>query len=115
MSRKHNPPLWVPISIALGLTCIVAGFGLLTWTPRSTSLAQREAAQARLSAMEQTGAAALPTLVMMVTSAPAEAPTLTVSASPTATQAVSLSETGATFTLTIVHSNDTWGYTRPCG
>jgi hypothetical protein len=33
----------------------------------------------------------------------------------TATPSVSLAETGATFTLTIVHSNDTWGYTLPCG
>ena len=34
---------------------------------------------------------------------------------PTATQSISLAETGATFTLTIVHSNDTWGYVDPCG
>jgi hypothetical protein len=58
----------------------------------------------------------LPTLSLMAaTAAPTAITPPTLLPTLTETQPVSLAETGATFTLTIVHTNDTWGYTRPCG
>ena len=105
-SRKNIPGWLAPVAILLGLVCIVAGFGLLTWRPGSVSAAGRTAS---LAALPTPTAIQLPTLALMVTSVPTPPPTLT------AKQPISLAETGATFTLTIVHSNDTWGYTEPCG
>jgi hypothetical protein len=105
-SRKNIPRWLAPAAIVLGLICIVAGFGLLTWRPGSVSASGQTASSAVLLTPT---AIQVPTLALMVTSAPTPLPT------PTAKQPVSLAETGATFTLTIVHSNDTWGYTEPCG
>jgi hypothetical protein len=105
-SRKNIPGWLAPVAILLGLVSIVAGFGLLTWRPGSVSASGRTTS---LAGVAPPTAIQLPTLALMVTSAPT--PLLT----PVAKHPVSLAETGATFTLTIVHSNDTWGYTEPCG
>jgi hypothetical protein len=51
----------------------------------------------------------LPTLVMLATATDTPPP------SPTPTARPEGSPEGAVFSLTIVHTNDTWGYTRPCG
>jgi hypothetical protein len=108
--RQRILPWLAPTAIALGLACIIVGFGLLTWTPGSTS-----GALAGTGGTTPLPAAPLPTLALMVTSAPTPVSSPTASPSSTVFQAASLAETSATFTLTIVHSNDTWGYTLPCG
>jgi hypothetical protein len=107
---QRIPPWLAPAAITLGLACIIVGFGLLTWTPGSSSGALAGTGDTTLLP-----AAPLPTLVLMVTSGPTPVSSPTAAPSSTMFPAVSLAETDATFTLTIVHSNDTWGYTRPCG
>jgi len=69
----------------------------------------------------------LPTLSVLPTLAlfPTPVPLATPGKLPTATDAAGSSSIppaqprdlleGAAFSLTIVHTNDTWGYTRPCG
>jgi hypothetical protein len=106
--RQRIPPWLAPAAIVLGLACIIVGFGLLTWTPGSASGALAETGDAA-----SLPAASPPTVALMVTPTPVWSPTV-----PPASamfREVSLAGTGATFTLTIVHSNDTWGYTLPCG
>ena len=126
--------------ILLGLVCIVVGFGVLTWTPRDTSVALAMATSAiSPTVLPVSGSRSTPTAV--TTGAPSATPTVAPSATPTATlmpsrlPALALIATstntpppsptptrkapaapeGTSLSLTIVHSNDTWGYTRPCG
>ena len=108
--RQRIPPWLAPAAIVLGLACILVGFSLLTWTPSATS-----GVRAGTGDATPLPTAPLPTRATMVTSGPAPVSSPTAAPSSTLFRAVSLAETGATFTLTIVHSNDTWGYTLPCG
>jgi hypothetical protein len=129
---QRIPPWLAPAAITLGLACIIVGFGLLTWTPGSSSGALAGTGDTTLlpaaplptlvlmvtsgpTPVSSPTAAPLPTLALMVTSGPTPVSSPTAAPSSTMFPAVSLAETDATFTLTIVHSNDTWGYTRPCG
>jgi hypothetical protein len=99
-------PRWLaPVAIVLGLVCIVVGFGLLTWAPG----VEARIATPTFDATDAASVAPLPTLALMVTSAPTPAP------SPAVLRPILPVKAGAVFTLTILHSNDTWGYTRPCG
>jgi hypothetical protein len=108
--RQRIPPWLAPAAIVLGLACIIVGFGLLTWASGSTSEALAETSDAA-----SLPAASLPTRALMVTSGSTPVWSPTVPPFSAMFREVSLAGTGATFTLTIVHSNDTWGYTRPCG
>jgi hypothetical protein len=114
--------------ILLGLACIVVGFGLLTWTPRDASVALAMATPqitptllpASVSHATRTvepsatptdalTPSRLPTLALLAT------PTNTPLPSPTPVRNPLVTPEGTSLALTIVHSNDTWGYTRPCG
>jgi hypothetical protein len=109
---KNTIPRWLaPAAILLGLVCIVVGFGLLTWSPSSAAAPNRLVVRVPPTVPK----IELPTLALVLTSAPAIVLSPTPLPTPTATEPVSLVETGAVFNLTIVHSNDTWGYTQPCG
>lgn len=121
------------VSILLGVGHIVAGVGLLlpepgrvvvgwvveptatltfTATVTPTRPPMATAAPTRTpspTARPSPTVAPLPTLAML--SIPTETPLPT----PTPTPGPRDAPEEAAFSLTIVHTNDTWGYTRPCG
>ncbi len=59
----------------------------------------------------------LPTLTVVHVTRPTPLPSPTVPPTPTSSPAMVASPTLTTelFLLAVVHSNDTWGYVRPCG
>jgi hypothetical protein len=100
--KSQNKRKWFALgAILLGAVYVVGGLWLLSWTSQKRSAALGSPTAAR---------AGLP-------SPTAKAPTAVVDnpgASATTPAALSSSPDGL-FRLTVVHSNDTWGYVRPCG
>ena len=88
------------LGIVAAVFLLVVG-GLWAMSPKPTPTAQATATQTA-TATKQPTATATPTAV--ATPSPSPVP-------PTATPVPQ----GSPFTLTLLHTNDTWGYTRPCG
>jgi len=113
-------------AILLGLACIIVGFGILTWAPKDTSVARAVAIPSDSLASTQLPSAtpvlespATSTVTLKISQFPTLAliatPTNTPLPSPTPTPKALVLPEETSLALTIVHTNDTWGYTRPCG
>jgi hypothetical protein len=101
----------------LGLLCAGVGLLVLIWRPETvlSVLAVATPTEA-LSPSLTPVPSATPTATIRPTNTPSptETPPPTEPA-PTATQPAAAANPADTFPLTILHSNDTWGYTLPCG
>ena len=92
--------------LALGIVAVVAALiaaGLWAMSPRSIPAAVAEATPTAMAT-----ATRHPTY----TATPSPSPTLP-PATPSPTPQPTVRQ--EPFTLTLLHTNDTWGYTRPCG
>ena len=105
--RKENPgprPA-VRALLALGVVLVVLGVvagGLWAMSPKATST---------VVAQSTSTPTLTPTLRPTYTSVPTSTPT-PLPPTPTAVATLPPAEP---FTLTLLHTNDTWGYTQPCG
>jgi hypothetical protein len=137
--RAAQKKRWLALGvIVLGAACIAAGVGLLlpksgsavvgrvaaatqttaptatetatpvpTWTPTSTATVTPASTETPPRAFStQTP---VPTLALLST------PAYTPEPLPTPAQGAGGPPEGTALALTIVHTNDTWGYTEPCG
>ena len=136
-STRKNSSGWLALgAVALGILCAGIGIWILSWSPRPETLA------AGNTPVPAATRPSLPTAIAAVPS-PTPSPTTRTQATPTASPTraavqptptvAQLTPTAAAaqptplpsptptllpegyFYLTIVHSNDTWGYTLPCG
>ncbi|MBN1639704.1 MAG: hypothetical protein JXA09_00620 [Anaerolineae bacterium] len=121
-TSSDNPragPRWLAIvGILLGLLYVGGGIGYLTWSSRRAPGAQipqapasTQAAAAATTPVRQATLDAAATRLTSLRATAAAQPTATPSPTPqpTPTLAAGLTE------IAILHSNDTWGYTLPCG
>ncbi len=120
-TQSKNPRWLVPGILALGVLLIIAGVWLVRWTHRAASaqttatasaLARANPAASSTATAEQTRP--LPTLVVTV-HAPTAVPTRTPSPTASSPTPTPSPLPPGTIELSVVHSNDTWGYTLPCG
>ena len=116
-ASKHQTAGWLALgAVALGILLTGIGLWTLGWRPQSqpAAAAVNEPTATRIVAV-------LPTATMPPPTATPTEPPPTATATrtpgaptpfPTASQVPGPSES---LELAIVHSNDTWGYSRPCG
>jgi hypothetical protein len=124
-TAKQNTGRWIAYgAILAGVICIVVGVAILSWTPETPAAAANT--HPTPDAHPQVATSPLNTLVILTplpatTSLPKPtatrivAPTHTPSPQVTPDTPTPVQLTGGLFHLAIVHSNDTWGYTLPCG
>ena len=134
----QNTTRWLAIAaVVLGMACTAAGIWVLSWSPGTAETARAKVVfptSTPLSVSTVTASAPLPT--QTPASSPTPFPTATAQATVTPGQATPTPQVVQTpspgvstptpwptptappdghLALTIVHSNDTWGYTWPCG
>jgi hypothetical protein len=116
---KPRTAKWIAYSIILlGILCIPVGIAILSWTPKpATTAANAEPAQIVLPLV---GSSPLSTLVAKsplptATATRVVAPTRTLPPQVTPETPTPVPLADGLFHLSIVHTNDTWGYTLPCG
>ena len=119
-SDTQNKNGWMALgAIGLGVILTLVGIFLLSWSSEATD---RSLAQTAATATWTVAPTALftPSPVPSSTPVPPTSTPTPVQPAPTFTPAMAVQPTSTIpadglFQLTIVHSNDTWGYTRPCG
>ncbi len=102
--QRNTHSFWFPILVAIGVS--LGGWSFLGCTPQRPAVAV---------ATQTPGATATP---LPPTHTPTIPPTATVVPTPTSSPPPLPTATAQPQVLThitIVHSNDTWGYTLPCG
>ena len=112
--KRRQSPRWLAIAgVLLGLLYVGGGIGYLSWSSRRapggaapTSPASTPVTVSRQATLD---AAATSMASLRATAAAQPTPTHTPTPRPTVTLAPELTE------IVVLHSNDTWGYTLPCG
>lgn len=119
MKSSSKPKItgWLALgTVALGILLTAIGLSMLSWRPRtqSASVAADEPTSTRIVAVLPTLAppTATPT-PLPATPTLTKPPTVSPTAAPTQTPKVPAAS--KSFEIAIIHSNDTWGYTQPCG
>ena len=138
----RNTTRWLAVAaVVLGIACTAAGIWVLSWSPGTVETSHAKVAlptSTPLSVSTVTASVPLPT--QTPASSPTPFPTATAQATatptaepthtpgqatptpqvvstptPAAAQSTPTAAADEHLALTIVHSNDTWGYTWPCG
>jgi len=115
LTTGQNSGGWLAAgTIVLGAFCIGIGVWILSWAPETipsvlTVATLLPTATTVVTPTATATPAALPTLRATATSTFAPVPTATWPSPDPTTSPTEI------FQLRIVHSNDTWGYTLPCG
>ena len=121
-TAKQTAGGWIAYSaILVGIICTVIGVAILSWAPKAPEVAADMSPT--LTVHPQAVTSPLNTLVIqsplpIATSPPKPSATRIVAPTRTLPPQVTptpVQLTSGLFHLAIVHSNDTWGYTLPCG
>ena len=101
-------------AVLLGILCIIAGIWILNRTPNEAVVAATAPALATAATAPTARPTGTPAPEIARPTNAATLPPGVQDAPPTPT-ATPLTLQSGLFHLTIVHSNDTWGYLMPCG
>ena len=104
---------WIALGVVMaGLLLALVGVWLIGWGPNARAISAAKSA---------TPTSAPPIIITKIIQWPSPTTAATTTPLPTATPlqpTPTVTQTtlpGETLDLVIVHTNDTWGYTRPCG
>jgi hypothetical protein len=121
LTTEPNDRRWVALgAIAVGILVVATGVWVLNWgaqaPPAAVANTVASPTAGRLARLNETATAtATATAAPTSTRTPIPLPTYTTTPSPDVALPTPVGVTDGTIPITILHSNDTWGYTLPCG